>query len=116
LKLYQMNVLGESVPSTEIRKKKRGSRFRYSSKKVLERSRLSKKTAKACGSEFTTTAKALVFSSVLSSQTDHPDCATSSGGQPLLQSVLELGVQQLMILFSIHHTLERMLTLYLYVK
>jgi hypothetical protein len=84
-----MNVLGESVPSTEIRKKKRGSRFRYSSKKVLERSRLSKKTAKACGSEFTTTAKALVFSSVLSSQTDHPDCATSSGGQPLLQSVLE---------------------------
>jgi hypothetical protein len=84
-----MNVLGESVPSTEIRKKKRGSRFRYSSKKVLERSRLSKKTAKACGSEFTTTAKALVFSSVLSSETDHPDCATSSGGQPLLQSVLE---------------------------
>jgi hypothetical protein len=84
-----MNVLGELVPSTEIRKKKRGSRFRYSSKKVLERSRLSKKTAKACGSEFTTVAKALVFSSVLSSETDHPDCATSSGGQPLFYLVLE---------------------------
>jgi hypothetical protein len=80
-----MNVLGESVPSTEIRKKKRGSRFRYSSKKVLERSRLSKKTAKACGSEFTTVAKALAFSS----ETDHPDCATGSSGQPLLHSVLE---------------------------
>jgi hypothetical protein len=84
-----MNVLGELVPSTEIRKKKRGSRFRYSSKKVLERSRLSKKTAKACGSEFTTVAKALVFSSVLSSETDHLDCATSSGRQPLLHSVPE---------------------------
>jgi hypothetical protein len=84
-----MNVLGESVPSTEIRKKKRGSRFRYSSKKVLECSRLSKKTAKACGSEFIIVAKALVFSSVLSSETDHPDCATGSGGQPLLHSVLE---------------------------
>jgi hypothetical protein len=26
---------------------------------------------------------------VLSSETDHPDCATGSGGQPLLHSVLE---------------------------
>jgi hypothetical protein len=54
LKLEQMNDLGKSVPSTETRKKKRGSGFRYSSKKALERSRLSKKTTKIGGSEFTT--------------------------------------------------------------
>jgi hypothetical protein len=84
-----MSALGELVPSTETRKKKRGSGFRFSSKKVIDRSRLAKKTAKTCGSEFTTVAKALVFSSELSSETDHPDCATSSGGQPLLHSVPE---------------------------
>jgi hypothetical protein len=85
-----MNDLGKSVPSTETRKKKRGSGFRYSSKKALERSRLSKKIAKAGGSEFSTVMKALTFSSALSSEIDHPNCTTGSGGQSLLDSILEI--------------------------
>jgi hypothetical protein len=89
MKFEQMNDLGESVPSTETRKKKRCSGFRYSSKKALERSKLSKKTAKAGGSEFTTVTKALTFSSTLSSEIDHPDCASGSSGRPLCDSVLE---------------------------
>jgi hypothetical protein len=84
-----MDELGESVPSTETRKKKRGSGFRYSSKTTIERSRLSKKTAKAGGSKFTTVTKALTFSSALSSEIDHPNCATGSGGRLLFDSVLE---------------------------
>jgi hypothetical protein len=82
-----MNDLGELVPSTETRKKKRSSGFRYSSKKVIDRSRLAKKTTKAGGSEFTTIAKVLTFSSALSSEIDHPDCV--SGGQNLFDSILE---------------------------
>jgi hypothetical protein len=82
-----MNDLGESVPSMETKKKKRGSGFRYSSKKAIECSRLSKKTTKAGGSEFTTITKALTCSSALSSEIDHLDCV--SGGRHLLDSVLK---------------------------
>jgi predicted peroxiredoxin len=82
-----MNDLGELVPSTETRKKKRGSGFRYSSKKAVDHSRLAKKTAKAGGSEFTTVAKVLTFSSALSSEIDHSDCV--SGGRNFLDSIME---------------------------
>jgi hypothetical protein len=84
-----MSALGELVPSTETRKKKRGSGFRFSSKKVIDRSRLAKKTAKAGGSESSVVAKVLTFSSALSSEIDHPHCVT--GGRNLfdLHSVPE---------------------------
>jgi hypothetical protein len=82
-----MSALGELVPSTETRKKKRGSGFRFSSKKVIDRSRLAKKTAKAGGSESSTVAKVLTFSSALSSEIDHPHCVT--GGRNLFDSILE---------------------------
>jgi hypothetical protein len=82
-----MSDLDELVPSTETRKKKRGSGFRFSSKKVIDSSRLAKKTTKAGGSEFNTVAKVLTFSSALSSEIDHPHCVT--GGRNLFDSILE---------------------------
>lgn len=85
-----MNDLGKLVPSTETRKKNRGSGFRYSSKKALERSRLLKKITKGGGSEFSTVTKALTFSSALSSEIDHLDCATRSSRRSLFDSVLEI--------------------------
>jgi hypothetical protein len=75
------------VPSTETRKKKRGSGFRFLSKKVIDRSRLAKKTTKAGGSEFNTVVKVLTFSSALSSEIDNPHCVT--GGRNLFDSILE---------------------------
>jgi hypothetical protein len=56
-----MNEGGESVLSIENRKRKRRSGFRYSSKKALERSRLSKSNAKAGGSGFTCVSKVLTY-------------------------------------------------------
>jgi hypothetical protein len=47
------------------RKRKRGSGFRYSTKKALERSRLSKKTTKGRVLEFASMTKALTYPSVL---------------------------------------------------
>jgi hypothetical protein len=82
-----MSDLGELVPSTETRKKKRGSGFRFLSKKVIDRSRLAKKTTKAGGSEFNTVVKVLTFSSALSSEIDNPHCVT--GGRNLFDSILE---------------------------
>jgi hypothetical protein len=62
-----MNEVEKSILSKETRKKRRGSRFRYSSKKDLDRSRLKRKKAKAGGSELASVTKALSFPSVLSS-------------------------------------------------
>jgi hypothetical protein len=66
-----MNEGDDSVLSTETRKKKRKLGFRYSSKRVLERSRLSKSSAKAVK-------KVLLY----------PD----SGGPAFLENVEELVV------------------------
>jgi hypothetical protein len=82
-----MSDLGELVPSTETRKKKRGSGFRFSSKKVIDHSRLAKKTAKAGGSKFNAVAKVLTFSSALSSEIEHSHCV--NGGRNLSDSILE---------------------------
>jgi hypothetical protein len=55
-----MNEGDGSILSKETRKRKRGSGFRYSSKKVLERSKL-KRAAKSRGSELASVTKALSF-------------------------------------------------------
>jgi hypothetical protein len=55
-----MNEGDGSILSKETKKKKRGSRFRYSSKKDLERSKL-KRVAKSRGSELASVTKALTF-------------------------------------------------------
>jgi hypothetical protein len=58
--LEQMNEGGGYIPSREARKKKRGSRFRYSSKKDLECSKL-KRAAKTRTSELASVTKALSY-------------------------------------------------------
>jgi DNA-binding transcriptional MerR regulator len=55
-----MNEGGGFIPSREVRKKKRGSGFRYSSKKDLERSKL-KRAAKTRASELASITKALSY-------------------------------------------------------
>jgi DNA-binding transcriptional MerR regulator len=55
-----MNEGDGSILSKETRKRKRGSGFRYSSKKDLERSKL-KRAAKSRGSELASVTKALSF-------------------------------------------------------
>jgi DNA-binding transcriptional MerR regulator len=55
-----MNEGNGSILSKETRKRKRGSGFRYSSKKDLERSKL-KRAAKSRGSKLASVTKALSF-------------------------------------------------------
>jgi hypothetical protein len=71
-----MNEENESFSSTETWKRRRHSRFRYSSKQALKQLRMTRRTAKAGGSDFTTIIKALLYPSALSSEisiTDHHD-------------------------------------------
>jgi hypothetical protein len=46
-----MSEVDGTIPTTVTRKRKRGSGFRYSTKKALERSKLSKEKAKGRGLE-----------------------------------------------------------------
>jgi hypothetical protein len=85
-----MNEGNESILPTETRKKKRRSRFRFSSKKALQRSRLTRSTAKAGGSKFTSVTRALLYPSAFSSEIiifDHHDCAGGSGGTHCLELI-----------------------------
>jgi hypothetical protein len=73
-------------------KRKRGSRFRYSTKKALEHSRLSKQKAKGRVLEFASMTKALTYPSALLSEigvVDLGDCSTGSIGLASLHSVDE---------------------------
>jgi hypothetical protein len=75
-----MNECDESFPATESRKKKRGSAFRFSSRKVLERSRLTR-LAKARGCEVTSVTRTLTYPSLIPSELcisdSHGSLATS---------------------------------------
>jgi DNA-binding transcriptional MerR regulator len=79
-----MNEGDESIPSTVTRKKRRGSGFRYSSKKDLERSKVKRRIAKANGSDLASVIKALSYSRELSS-----GCAARSGSPHCLDIVEE---------------------------
>lgn len=61
-----MNEGDELFPSIEIRKRKRQSRIKYSSKKELERLRAKKRTAKSKRSKLTTITKVLLYINALS--------------------------------------------------
>jgi hypothetical protein len=74
---------GGLIPSREARKKRRGSRFRYSSKKDLERSKL-KRAAKTRASELASITKALSYPRAQSS-----GGVSGSGGPLCLQGVKE---------------------------
>jgi hypothetical protein len=58
-----MNERDEAIESTETRKKRRRSGFRYSSKKVLECSRVKRETAKVGGVQFKSVTRTLSYPS-----------------------------------------------------
>ena len=62
-----MSDCDEAIPVTESRKKRRGSSFRFSSKRVLNRSRL-KRLSKARGSEVTSVTRTLSYPSLIPSE------------------------------------------------
>ena len=72
-----MNECYESFPSIESRKKKRGSSFRFSSKKVLDCSRL-KRLAKARGCEVTSVTRTLYYPSLIPSEVCFSDFHASA--------------------------------------
>jgi DNA-binding transcriptional MerR regulator len=78
-----MNEGDGSIPSKETRKKRRGSGFRFSSKKDLERSKLMR-AAKSRGSELASVTKALTYQLAHSSSGVH-----GSGGHVCLEVVQE---------------------------
>jgi DNA-binding transcriptional MerR regulator len=80
----QMNEGEESIPSTEVRKKRRASGFRYSSKKDLDRSRVKRLAAKARGIKLATITKALSYPGTQSSGS-----VGGSGGPHCLEVLVE---------------------------
>jgi hypothetical protein len=87
-----MSEVDGSIPTTVTRKRKRGSGFRYSTKKALEHSKLSKEKAKGRGLELGSVRKALTYLCELLSEigvVDLAECSTGSFGQLSLHSVDE---------------------------
>jgi hypothetical protein len=87
-----MSEADRSIPTTVTRKRKRGSRFRYSTKKALERWKMSKEKAKGRGLELGNVRKALTYPCELLSEigvVDLAECSTGSFGQLSLYSVDE---------------------------
>ena len=86
------------IPTTMTGKQKRGFGFRYSTKKALECSRLSKKTTKGRVLDFASVTKALTYPSVLLSEigvVDLADCSTGSIGPTSLYLVDENEVERI---------------------
>ena len=81
-----MNEIDEAIVST--RKKKRRSGFRYSSRKVLQRSRMKRESSRIGGNLFELITKALSFQSEIV-ETIHHECAPGSNVQPCLDTVEE---------------------------
>jgi hypothetical protein len=81
-----------TIPTTVTRKRKRRSGFTYSTKKAIERSRLSKEIAKGRVLELGSVRKALTYPSELLSEigvVDLAECSTGSIGLASLQSIDE---------------------------
>ena len=83
-----MNEGSEAIKFRKTKKKRRRSAFRFSSRKVLERLRLKKETAKVGECQLDSIRKALSYPSEIC-DIDHRDCATGSSYPPCLDSVLE---------------------------
>jgi hypothetical protein len=81
-----------TIPATVTRKRMRGSGFKYSTKKAIERSRLSKERAKAAVLELRSVKKALTYPSELLIEigvVDLAECSTGSIRPASLHSVDE---------------------------
>lgn len=81
-----MNEIDEAIVST--RKTRRRSGFRFSSKKVLQRSRVRRESLKGGGIKVESVRKALSFPSEIV-DTVHRECALGSNVQPCLEIVEE---------------------------
>ena len=92
-----MNDNDESFPSMETRKTKRCYGFRFSSKKVLEFSRLTRRIAKAGGCEFTSITRTLLYPNTIPSElcvTDIHGCTATSYESPMFESVDDLKLRK----------------------
>jgi hypothetical protein len=78
-----------TIPTTVTRKRKRGSGFRYSSRKALARSRVRKEAAKGRVSDFGSVRKALSYPVELLSEIGVVDIGDYSDGPASLHSVDE---------------------------
>jgi hypothetical protein len=81
-----------TIPTTVTRKRKKGSGFKYLTKKTIERSRLLKEIAKGRVLELGSVKKALMYSSELLSEigvVDLGDCSIGFIGPASLHSVDE---------------------------
>ena len=83
-----MNEVDESFVSTKTRKRRRRSGFRYSSKKVLERSRVKRRASKVEGTQFESVTRVLSFPGEIGG-TGHIDYAPGSSLPACLDSVDE---------------------------
>jgi hypothetical protein len=88
-----MNEGDESFPSMVTRNKKKRIGFRYSSKKALECSRVTKRTIKVGATKLTSVTKALVFSEKLSSEKGFADFT-------IFESVEEIEGERIAVNFS----------------
>ena len=81
-----MNEGVEAIKLTETRKKRRCSSFRFSRRKVFKQSRVKKEAAKACGYQFESITKALLYEEC---DIVNNVCAVGSSYPPCFDRVLE---------------------------
>jgi hypothetical protein len=93
--LEQMSEADGTGPNMVTRKRKRGYGFRYSTKKALERSKLSKEAAKGSVLELGSVKKALMYQIELLSEIGVVDLGDSSTGPTSLHSVDENEVEKI---------------------
>jgi hypothetical protein len=87
-----MSEADSTIPTTVTRKRRRGSGFRYSSKKALNRSRLLRETKRAREFEIGSVRKALTYPCEVLGEigvVDLAECSTGSFGIATLKSVEE---------------------------
>ena len=90
-----MNEADVMIPTTMTRKRKRGSGFRYSSKKALKYSRVRKEAAKGRVSELGSVRKALSYSVELLSEIGVVNLGDCSNGPASLYSIDENEVKRI---------------------
>ena len=88
-----MSEADRTIPTTVTWKRRRGSGFRYSSKKILERSRLRKEATKGRVLELGSVRKALSYPVDLLSEIGVVDLGDYSNGPMFLHSVDENEVE-----------------------
>jgi hypothetical protein len=103
--LEQMSEADGTGPTTVTRKRKRGSGFRYSTKKALERSRVLKEIAKDRVLELGSVKKALSYPIELLSEIGVVDLGDCSTGPTSLHSVEENEAEKIDVSIEIADTI-----------